>query len=78
MCPFLCPQCVDDGDNGPAAAWERLGEKTSGRVTQLVDHIDEKRRLTAAVTAAHPVVVGGAQGGITHFGSRYWGKSLTL
>ena len=28
--------------------------------------------------AGHPVVVGGAQGGITHFGSLYWGKSLTL
>jgi hypothetical protein len=29
-------------------------------------------------TCAHPVDTGGAQGGITHFGSLYWGKSLTL
>jgi len=29
-------------------------------------------------TCAHPVDTGGAHGGITHFGSLYWGKSLTL
>jgi hypothetical protein len=30
----LCPQRVDDGDNGPATARQRLGEKNSSRVTQ--------------------------------------------
>jgi putative transposase len=64
---------------GPAGERSGLRARPIGAVHNAGADWDCQHVLTeAAATAAHPVVVGGAQGGITHFGSRYWGKSLTL
>jgi hypothetical protein len=54
------------GDSPPS---DRRGRERHGSAPEGVQR---------AVAAGHPVVDGGAQGGITHFGSLYWGKSLTL
>jgi hypothetical protein len=38
----------------------------------------ETASMPPSTCGAHYVETGGAQGGTTHFGSLYWGKSLTL
>ena len=52
-----------------------FGRQQRASLTVVFLHMDA---APEPVAAGQPDVVGGAQGGITHFGSLYWGKSLTL
>ena len=68
---------VVPGVAGSVIAWRSVEAPVHGNdsETEIPRRSTCLRRL---VTAGHPVVVGGSQGGISHFGSRYWEKSLTL